>query len=294
MIIVNISGGAGNQLFNYAFGRSLSEFYKVPLKLDITGYKHDRLRNYVLTDFNICGDYATPEEVARLKKTDPGSLLSKLHYIREALKPRDRRSYIRESSFSFDEKVFGLDMKRDRYFKGRWQSEKYFKAIEGSLRSELELKPALQDDRYRQMGEVIGSAEAVSLHVRRGDYASSKSTNLVHGTCPVEYYRRAVDEIREKAADPKFFIFSDDIEWVKQNLDFVGPAEYVSGRGFSDSQELSLLSLCRHHIISNSTFSWWGAWLCRDAGKVVIAPKRWFGYVTNDTKDLLPAGWRAI
>jgi hypothetical protein len=294
MIIVNISGGLGNQLFNYAFGRGLSEFYNVPLKLDVTGYRHNRLRQYALGDFNIREDFASAEEVARLKKTDPGSFVSKFRYLAEAAKPIRHRGYIREAGFSFDRRMFELEMDRDRYFKGRWQSEKYFKPIEAQLRSELALRPHLQDERYARTEQVIRNANAVSLHVRRGDYVASKSTFLVHGACSSGYYQKAIGMIEQRTERPAFFVFSDDIDWVKQNLRFASPVTYVSGQGLSDTQELSLMSLCRHHVIANSTFSWWAAWLCEAENKIVIAPKRWFGYVLIDTSDLLPADWLAI
>ncbi|NTU98575.1 alpha-1,2-fucosyltransferase [Candidatus Falkowbacteria bacterium] len=295
MIIVNIAGGLGNQLFNYAFGRSLSEYYGVPFKLDNSGYGYDALRRYSLSHFNIRENIADAEEVRVLKKTDPGRFLSKFNYLSEVIKPKKRRSYIREKSFAFDQRVFDLPMDRDRYFKGRWQSEKYFASIDAIIRSEFSLKQEERSDGFSEMLSLIKNSQSVSLHVRRGDYASDWSTRLVHGICTVQYYKEAVKFLRDQISDPYFFIFTDDAEWAESNLSFIGKRRFmVSGKKLKDYEELSLMSECRDHIISNSTFSWWGAWLCANEGKIVVAPKKWFGRVFINTKDLLPETWHAM
>ena len=142
------------------------------------------------------------------------------------------------------------------------------------------------------MAAEIAACNAVSLHVRRGDYAADPVVTSMHGLCPLDYYDRAVEYVLGRVSDPAFFLFSDDPDWVREHLKLRGSVSVVDHNGpDSGSEDLRLMSLCRHHIIANSTFSWWGAWLDPRPDKLVIAPKRWFADESLDTSDLLPAGW---
>lgn len=133
--------------------------------------------------------------------------------------------------------------------------------------------------------------ESVSVHVRRGDYVTLASASAYHGLCTLDYYHRAIRHVAERVANPTLFVFSDDPEWTKANLHSPFPTHYVdhnpAGKAF---QDLRLMSLCRHHILANSSFSWWGAWLSRSNGGLVIAPERWYA-VNRPTPDLIPARW---
>ena len=135
-------------------------------------------------------------------------------------------------------------------------------------------------------------SNAVSLHVRRGDYVSDPATNRFHGTCSPDYYRQAVDYVIGRAGVPHLFVFSDDQEWTRANLQFAVPRRSSSANppdcGYRDMQ---LMARCRHHIIANSSFSWWGAWLNPSPEKIVVAPKQWFSSPRNDTRDLVPPNW---
>lgn len=143
-----------------------------------------------------------------------------------------------------------------------------------------------------QIAEMISAAQAVSIHVRRGDYAQDRITQQVHGLCGLDYYDRAAQYIAAHVAAPHFFIFSDDMPWVKENLKLSFPVTFVDHNNeSSDYNDLLLMSLCDHHIIANSSFSWWGAWLSDSAEKIVIAPQMWFANSNADTKDLLPDSW---
>ena len=132
----------------------------------------------------------------------------------------------------------------------------------------------------------------MALHVRRGDYASNPETQRVHGFCSPDYYRRAIDTVAARVADPRVFVFSDDPEWAERHLVLDHPTTIV--RNAAPNAELDdfrMLARCRHHIIANSSFSWWGAWLASHPTQVVVAPAPWFAVDTYDTRDLLPAGW---
>ena len=138
------------------------------------------------------------------------------------------------------------------------------------------------------MAEKIAQPKkSVALHVRRGDYVTNKSTNSFHGTCTVEYYQKAVDELTKRIGSISLFMFSDDIEWVRQNLKFPIPTTYVEHADMPDYERMILMSHCEHNIIANSSFSWWGAWLNQNPEKIVIAPERWFN--GNEKNNVVPA-----
>jgi hypothetical protein len=176
-------------------------------------------------------------------------------------------------------------------FVGYWQSEKYFADITEELREELTPTTPVEGQNA-VYAATIRDCNAVSLHVRRGDYASNQQTNTVHGLAPLAYYSGAVRLIRERFGDTRFFVFSDDLTWCRESLPLDSTTVYVQGNdGDRAFEDLRLMSLCRHHVIANSSFSWWGAWLNPNPNKVVIAPKHWFADPTIDTTDMLPAGW---
>ena len=145
---------------------------------------------------------------------------------------------------------------------------------------------------YAELMAKIESCHSVSLHVRRGDYASDPVFLAMHGLCPLDYYERAVKHVSERVSDPVFFLFSDDPDWVRANLNVHGTVEVVDQNGpDAGSEDLRLMSRCRHHIVANSTFSWWGAWLNGGAPKIVVAPQRWFADESMNAVDLIPEAW---
>ena len=203
--------------------------------------------------------------------------------------PASSPAHYREPQFRYDPHL--SDQKLPLYMDGYWQSELYFADAAEALRRELSPREPL-DDVNAEMAQSIRQCTAVSLHVRRGDYVTNAHTNAYHGVCSLDYYRRAIDHIRGQISDAHLFVFSDDADWTRENLKTDLPTTYVSAnppdRGFRDIQ---LMSLCRHHIISNSSFSWWGAWLNPNPGKIVVAPSQWFAAGGNDTSDLVPGSW---
>jgi len=290
MVIVRLIGGLGNQLFQYALGRTLAARHATKLKLDIRGYGSYALYSYALDRFNIIESIATPDEVRRLR--GGGWIGEQLPRGLQKLNAFRRASHILERRFSFDPAV--LESPDNIYLDGYWQSEKYFKNMESVLRREFTVRTALTGPN-RAMAARIAACDAVSLHVRRGDYASNPNARRVHGLCGIDYYQAAVRRIAERIPHPHFFVFSDEPEWAAANLGLDHPLTVVTGNDASHGHEdLRLMSLCRHHIIANSTFSWWGAWLNPNADKIVIAPARWFADEQRNTRDLFPRSWLAI
>lgn len=296
MIITRLSGGLGNQLFQYAVGLSLSVKNKDILKTDIISLTNGA-RRYSLDGFNISGAVSTEKDILdiRIPSTTDNSFLGKvrrkLFRATEYHKLLNKKRYIVEPNSIFFPEI--LEIKNSCYLNGNWQSEKYFIDIADIVRKEFSLKNKLSEKASVFLNEIKSTESPVSIHIRRGDYISNKKTNSFHGTCSPDYYKKATDIIEKTVTSPKYFIFSDDIEWVEKNLKLNFPTVYVSGNNIPDYEEMVLMSKCKHNIIANSSFSWWGAWLNNNPNKIVIAPKKWFNTNTN-TKDLIPENWITI
>jgi hypothetical protein len=293
MTIVKLNGGLGNQMFQYALGRKLSYINHVSLKLDLSEFKTYTLRTYRLNFFNIHAEIATEDEVVSFKPGEKG-VSGFLSSIPELLKPYYKRRYIKEQFLHYDPNI--SKCRGDSYLDGYWQSEKYFNDIAQIIREDLTLRER-SDPMNERMAEKISSCDAISLHVRRGDYITNPVTNLYHGNCTLDYYQKAIDEMIKNIVDPHFFIFTDDPEWAKKNINTGFPTKVIDHNGpDKDYEDIKLMSLCKHHIIANSSFSWWGAWLCRNPDKIVIAPSKWFNKkeIENETKDLFSESWQRM
>ncbi len=287
MIIVRLSGGLGNQLFQFAAGSALAHRRKTKLLLDISGFDNaspdTTKRVYELGAFKIRAAPAGSGQIRKLAA--PRGLRRLLNKVT----PYYRNSVYREPFFHFDPNF--LRAASDTLLSGYWQSEKYFSDVAPAIRNELQVTAPISPT-TRSLYRQIGAVNAVSIHIRRGDYVSSKKTHLVHGTCSLEYYRQALALLKEKIGEAELFIFSDDIAWTKANLVSDLPTHFVDHNDAAHAYEdLFLMSSCRHHIIANSSFSWWGAWLNGYSDKIVVAPRKWFSHSGADTKDLLPEGW---
>jgi hypothetical protein len=280
MILVHLEGGLGNQLFQYATGSALAAKHGTALKLVTRGFNRTgRIRNFRLDQYRVTAAIASSQEESHILLARPW------RYLR----PHPQRPRVKERYFHFDPAV--LDAPDDVCLRGNWQSEKYFLTVESELRREL--VPRHKPGRSNlEMARRINSACAVSLHIRRGDYVSNPVALAYHGLCGSGYYRKAIERIAEAAKAPHFFVFSDDIAWAEENLETGFPTTFVNINDVKrEYEDLRLMSLCQHHIIANSSFSWWGAWLCNDPGKIVIAPQNWFQGAAHDTSDLLPDTW---
>ena len=275
MIITKIKGGLGNQLFQYAVGRAVALHHNLPLKLDLTIFETYNLHNgYRLDQFSIHADIATENEIINLKGRNNVlfSALRKAGLIK-------RKSYFKEKGTSyFDASIF---KNNSIYLDGYWQNELYFSDIRELLLRELSPISSMSDLGNAYL-EPIKNSNSVSLHVRRGDYLNLKNV----GVLDVDYYMKAVEYIRTNVEKPIFFIFSDDLEWCKNSLGFLEGCIYVD-RTQTEIDDLKLMSFCRHNIIANSSFSWWGAWLNQNPKKTVIAPKGWHLNVPGSSNVVL-------
>lgn len=280
MVIVKLIGGLGNQMFQYAIGRHLAYKNQTKLKLDISGFKTYRLRKYELGCFDTVEEFANNTEIKIFNLKRRFNIFFKNKNI----------LYTEKEKCKFNPEV--LKCKENIYLKGSWQSEKYFKDIEAIIRGEFTVKTP-QTGKNKEIARQISSYKSsVSLHIRRGDYVFSLHTNQFHGTCTLDYYYRCVKYLARKVTNPHFFIFSDDPKWARNNLKLSYPITFVDHNGPDKSYEdLRLMSQCKHHIIANSSFSWWGAWLAKN--KIILAPKKWFN-INLKTPDLLPDNWIKI
>ena len=284
MIIVQLKGGLGNQLFQYAAGRRLALTLGVPLKLDISFYKRQSQRTYELDRFCIEADIATLWEAASWRGL---RFLTRITQ-RLGLLPR----LVLEKSFEFDPAI--LHVQDGRYLDGYWQSYRYFADVAPQIHRELAVRiPPSDED--RMLLDRMRECESVCVHVRRGDYASNPITRQVHGLCTTEYYRTAVEAIVAQLRTPELFVFSDDMPWVKQNLRFELSTTHVEHHGVDSAPlELRLMAGCRHFVIANSSLSWWAAWLAAHEESIVYAPRQWFVDPAISTADLTPPAWHRI
>lgn len=290
MIITNIVGGLGNQMFQYAVGRALSLAHGVPLRLDVGDFSQYTIHQGFELErvFSTPVALAEPEDLNRTLGWQSSRLALRLLARPEVRCLRSKRLIV-EPHFQY---FSGINRAPSScYLKGCWQSERYFSTVIGTIRADFTFRLPLSSEN-RRVAESIKAVNAVSLHVRRGDYLSSPKASSVHGVCSLEYYACAINHIIARVKDPVFFVFSDDLDWVKDTLRIDQPCQFVDHNRGSDSfNDMRLMSLCSHHIIANSSFSWWGAWLNSSDSKIVIAPKRWFVDPAIETKDLIPDDW---
>lgn len=291
MIITRVKGGLGNQMFHYAAGRSLAHRLDTKLTMDLSWFSMieniDTPRHYELGCFNIKENFIKPGRFALVESRD--NLKVQLYnYTKGLYKPRF--SHFIEGGHTFNEDF--LELKGNVCIEGWWQTEKYFKDIRPILLKEFSYKKTLSA-KNQQILEQINTTSSVSLHVRRGDYAQNKHAKAFHGLMGLDYYEAAVKRVAKKVKEPHFFVFSDDPAWCKKNLKLGYPATYVSGN-HDGSEDMRLMRECKHNILANSTFSWWGAWLNDNPDKIVIAPKKWFANSTVGTTDVIPKDWVQI
>ncbi|WP_152184254.1 alpha-1,2-fucosyltransferase [Sulfurimonas indica] len=277
MIITKITGGLGNQMFQYAIAKSIALKNHDKFLLDISFYAKQSLRKYELNLFNIEEHFAKPESFLS-KVTRKIGFVSKGYYIEKEIAVFDK------SVFEYDNII--LD--------GYWQNEKYFKDIRESILKDFTPKKELSHNVKEEYLDIIKGCNSISIHIRRGDYLE-KGTNEIHGVCDLLYYKKAIELLEQKIDNPKFFIFSDDISWCKDNLSFLNNPIFID-KTKSAIEDLELMKHCKHNIIANSTFSWWGAWLNENEEKNVIAPKRWFidKEMNNQSIDIVPSKWKRI
>jgi hypothetical protein len=274
MIVVRLNGGLGNQMFQYALGRRLAIERAVPLGLDLgslNGPARRRARHYGLNAFQI--------DVSKLFRR---SFFVGLKDIKcfgaRATRVKEIEDHVLQE--------FPSD--RSLVLDGFWQREEYFSPISEIIRREFQLKAPLTSDRQKIAARL--SPSAVSIHVRRGDYVGTPKFASFFGTCSSDWYKAAIAAMCERVQSPHFFVFSDDPVWARKNLPLHGhPAEFIDRCPDNrDYEDMYLMSRCAHHIIANSSFSWWAAWLNPSPDKIVIAPKVWYKGAPQMAAHTLP------
>lgn len=287
MIISRITSGLGNQLFQYAVARHLALKNKTALYLDLSYYRYqydtDTPRVFKLDQF------ATHYRILQQ---------SPVEYMSKATKLLPNRSlppfflFLKEKHFHFDETVLEAHA-LCLTLEGFWQTEAYFQESAATIRRDLQLTktPSPEFQSYRD--QIDESPTPVSVHIRRGDYVNHAEFSQTFGFVGLAYYEKALSELSERVRNPRFYVFSDDHAWVRENLPLQKNTVFVQNSGpNNDVADLVLMSHCHHHIIANSSFSWWGAWLNPNPDKLVISPRQWYkNQPTWNTKDLLPTAW---
>lgn len=292
MIITNLIGGLGNQMFQYACGRALSLRTNQPLRIATDLFNGYALHNgFELNNiFKIDAPQATEAELERLLGWQSNPMLRRL-LGRPTMRWATGRGWCNEPHFEYWPGI--NKVQASTYLHGYWQSEKYFNEIADWIRRDFTFKIpwGAEDLAVRSR---MKSQPSASLHVRRGDYANNKN-QLVYATCGIDYYRDAIRTLRQQIPGIRFFVFSDDPDWVDATLspEFGSMDTIRHNGGKRSANDMRLMSQANHHIIANSSFSWWGAWLNSSPEKIVVAPRRWFLNGNNDI-DLIPRKWIRI
>lgn len=303
MLTTNIKAGLGNQMFQYATGRNLVIKNNTSFQLDTTWFLKEKVinsdtpRKFELDVFQISAKIAEPAQIKKIKY--PYGILSKIwRGIDKKILHNHYQDYHPELFRKISEKLT-KNPNANIYLNGFFQSEKNFSEIRPTLLQEFQLKPEFITDKIKEFENQIieknsqDDSSGISIHIRRGDYAENQSAREHHGLCPISYYRDAIEFMVGSVSNPHFFIFTDDPQWVKENLKINDPHTFVSGNSLSGPQEMHLMSKCDHNIIANSSFSWWGAWLNQNPTKNVIAPKKWT-VKNTEHPNIIAEGWITI
>jgi len=290
-IIIHLQGGLGNQLFQYATAKAISESYQVNLLLDDSWF-YQTFTDITARPFLLHNLQVFETRVTHRNLSSSNKYLNKINL----LLPRLNEVVINcPKPFKFEDKLFCREINpaKNYYLIGYLQSFRYFENIRNSLLVSFQPKLPLSPH-YTSYLENIQQSNSIMLHIRRSDYVSLKTASTYHGALSLSYYLNCMGQMIQRHPASHFFIFSDDAEWAKSHL----PKTYrltfieIENRATSVVDELYLMSQCHHHIIANSSLSWWGAWLSEANEKqTILTPNRWLSKKNIDLSDLLPATW---
>lgn len=288
MIITAILGGLGNQMFQYAAARALAVSRAQPLRLDLAAFDGYKLHNGFELDrvFMIDSAVANTADLlqvlgwrmpALVRKILKRRLFAPLRGAHLAIEPAPNYWHALQT------------MQSPLYMMGYWQSERYFLKQESAIRTDFLFRKTLTGCNAELAAE-MADTPSVSVHLRRGDYLSDQIMDV----CSLDYYRAAAKHMEQRIGRPAYYVFSDDADWVRSHVDFLPGATFIDhNKGLDSYQDMQLMSRCRHHIIANSSFSWWGAWLNPSAEKIVVAPRTWFRDGRDDS-DHVPSQWTRL
>lgn len=296
MIIVNIKNGLGNQMFQYAFGKMLEWRYGVEVYFDLL---REDISEPLITDLDVFSIEPILEfKPASRKVFEPFSVRQyrdnkqyiKYVYYKLRRKYHFNKLITEPCASQYMELIESLNVNKKYYFLGFWQNPRYFEGFESRIRSFF-VPVDVSVYQLPVAKEIIASEyDTISLHFRRGDYLTSGFIEPIS----LAYYYNAIKLISEKLNNPFFYIFTDEPEWVETNFTMQFPHKLVTGNTGKDSyKDILLMSKCKNHIMANSSFSWWGAWLDENPDKIVIAPKKWYATVDRDkyALEITPKEW---
>jgi hypothetical protein len=297
IVSVELMGGLGNQMFQYAAGHALARRTGAALRLDLGHFAQAGKRRYLLDCF------AVPAHVSQ--EPSPIAWRGLAHWL--ALRACRRlgvsTKFLLDGWTVYDQPAVHFDpafaaLAPPVHLKGYFQSERYFRDVADEIRKLFTIRIAASPSFAARRDEIATADWPVSIHVRRGDYVSDPATHEIHGTCDEAYYRRAIALAERLAAKPPtWFVFSDDVARAREALAGLQNAVYVDGDDARPWEDLALMAACRGHIIANSSFSWWGAWLDPRPDKWVIAPRQWFAPAharTVSTADIFCPEWISL
>ena len=303
MIITHLLGGLGNQMFQYAAGLALAHHHRTVVKLDVSWFRkyaeYEAHNQYGLSCFHITEQFATREEVERVRGVRltrverlSVSLARRLHFKQYAGRFAEPSNHHVPPTFRFYPEF--SEQPDNTYLEGMFQSEKFFAPVADVLRLHFSFRyPRLPP--VIEMQERINSGPSAAVHFRRGDYVRNPSFNKDIGVLGLDYYHWAVARLRDLHPDVTLYIFSDDMDAVEREFHPDGPHVFVRAtQPWHSYDKIRLMSQCQHAIISNSTFSWWAAWLNPRQDKLIIAPEPWFAGGPNDGADVIPDSWSRL
>lgn len=273
MVVIECCGGIGNQMFQYALYLKLKSLGK-DVTFDSDSYTSNSVAHFELDKFGL--EYDKPRIWDIVKYRTPVSKL---------VRDKSFQIYDEKLSVGYQPEIYEIE---NGCLRGYWQCEKYFEGIEEKVRKSF-VFPDNNDAEFQKIMMKIQNTNSTSVHIRRGDYLIPENARKYSGICTMEYYVAAMNYIRDMFPDTTFFFFSDDIEWVRNNLYRDGDDVVDCNHGENSFFDIFLMSQCKNNIIANSSFSWWGAWLNSRNDKVVVSPRRWFKHL--DVADAICDSW---
>lgn len=305
MIIVKLQGGLGNQMFQYAMGRAISLRTASDVFFDNSWYVNvpdgETKRPFELDIFSLTLQFVWEQDMPLEVRG------GYYNYYNTLLRKIPWRSVCGLPSWNIwldhfpeiQNKIAGIRADQNVYLQGYWQSEKYFKEVEDVIHNDFSFSIPPDDANQAILDKIAADSvfglEAVSVHIRRGDYSSDPKTKAHHGLLPLGYYKSAMAVIEKRFHQVCYYVFSDDLAWCRKNLRFKGEAVFVDvNKKLQGWMDMRLMSRCHHHIIANSSFSWWAAWLNANKDKMVVAPQEWLSDSKLINKDMLPGDWLKI
>jgi hypothetical protein len=287
MIVARIEGGLGNQLFQYAFGTQLANQHQTELVLDLSAYANKPPHGYLLDSFSIGARELKIDERKRIPeryRTGKGSILNAMVF------GKDEFRLLRERRFGFSQKY--MRAPDDSYLVGYWQSDRFFRDVESSIRSQFKPSVSLSVE-TRQIQERMLNSSSIAIHIRRGDYITAKP--MAVRNLGLGYYKKCIDMQLERRPNSEVYVFSNDLAWCRENLNLNCPIHFVDHNSTASANEdLWLMTAAESIIIANSTFSWWGAFLGNRRDRIVYAPAHWFHPNTLDDRHLNCHRWLLV